>query len=72
MPDISPGRITLPPGTPDIMTAPEVARAWNAAAETVGVWARTGKLPAFRTPGGHWRFHRADVEAALNGQDGTS
>lgn len=38
MPTASPpGPITLPPGTPDIMTTAEVAKAWNAATETVGL-----------------------------------
>lgn len=32
---------------------------------TVARWAEDGKLPGFKTLGGHWRFRRADVEAAL-------
>jgi len=32
---------------------------------TVGKWADEGKLPSFRTPGGHRRFELADVEALI-------
>lgn len=31
--------------------------------ETIKRWASSGKLPAFRTPGGWWRFRRSDVLA---------
>jgi excisionase family DNA binding protein len=34
--------------------------------DTLKRWARTGKIPAFRTPGGWWRFRRSDIEAFLN------
>lgn len=44
----------------------------SAAAELVGVhedtikrWAADGKVPAFRTPGGWWRFRRSDLLALL-------
>ena len=29
----------------------------------VAIWIAAGKLPAFRTPGGHWRVRAIDVEA---------
>lgn len=34
--------------------------------ETIKRWAAKGKLPAFRTPGGHWRFRRSDVLALID------
>jgi excisionase family DNA binding protein len=30
---------------------------------TVARWAEAGTLRGFKTPGGHWRFKRAEVEA---------
>lgn len=32
---------------------------------TVKEWADAGKLPAFKTPGGRWRFVREEIEALL-------
>lgn len=44
----------------------------KAAAELAGVhhetlkrWAAEGRVGAWRTPGGWWRFRRADLEALL-------
>lgn len=31
--------------------------------KTLKEWARTGKVKAFRTPGGWWRFRQADLDA---------
>lgn len=45
------------------LTAGEVAELFKVSTVTVGVWAEQGKLPFFRTPGGHRRFHREDVDA---------
>jgi excisionase family DNA binding protein len=47
-----------------LLTPREVAELLGVRAATVGLWARIGVLkPALRTPGGHRRYHRADVEA---------
>lgn len=58
----------LPPGTPDALTPREVATIFRVDSKTVTRWADKGKLPCFRTPAGHRRFHRADVEALLRGE----
>lgn len=48
----------------ELLTPREVAEILGVRTATVGVWARIGALkPAVRTPGGHRRYHRADVEA---------
>ncbi len=33
--------------------------------DTLKRWAADGKVAAFRTPGGWWRFRRADIDAFL-------
>lgn len=49
-----------------LLTPREVAEILGVRAATIGLWARIGVLkPALRTPGGHRRYRRADVEAFL-------
>lgn len=55
----------MPSTASDLLTPDEVARIFKVSARTVGRWAKTGKLPAFRTPGGQARFSRSVVEAFL-------
>lgn len=47
------------------LTAGQVAKLFNVHPTTVIAWADAGKLPSFRTPGGHRRFLREDVDAFL-------
>lgn len=49
----------------DVMTPAEVGRLFRVDVKTVGRWAKGGLLPFFRTLGGHMRFRRVDVEAAM-------
>lgn len=51
--------------TPRPLTSAQVADRFGVTSETVGVWADEGKIPSFRTPGGHRRFLPADVDAFL-------
>ena len=57
----------MPPNMPpeeSLLTPREVAEMLGVRVTTVGRWARTGVLkPAARTPGGHRRYDRADVQA---------
>jgi excisionase family DNA binding protein len=50
----------------EILTAREVARLFRVDPKTVSRWERTGRLRAFKTPGGHRRFRRGDVERAIS------
>lgn len=52
---------TAPPE--QFMTPGEVARLLKVDAKTVGRWAEAGKIAFIRTPGGHRRFRKADVDA---------
>jgi excisionase family DNA binding protein len=57
----------MPLNTPpeeSLLTPREVAEMLGVRVTTVGRWARTGILkPVTRTPGGHRRYDRADVQA---------
>lgn len=45
-----------------LLTPVEVAKLLLVDPKTVTRWARTGKLRSIRTPGGHRRYSRAEVE----------
>ena len=45
-----------------LMTTGEVARLCGVTPDAVLKWIKAGKLPATRTPGGHYRVSRADCE----------
>ena len=47
------------------LTPRQVAELFNVHPVTVADWADKGKLRGFRTPGGHWRFKREDVDALI-------
>ena len=48
------------------MSLGEVCRALEINEATLRQWADRGRLPVYRTPGGHRRFLREDVEALLS------
>lgn len=55
----------------DLLTPGEVAALFRVDPKTVTRWGHAGKLVSVKTPGGHHRFRRSDVEALLgNGGDG--
>lgn len=51
-----------------LMTAREVAAAFRVGGKRVNQWAQAGKISSARTPGGHLRYLRAEVEALLAGK----
>lgn len=54
----------------DLMTPAEVAGLFRVDVKTVGRWALRGRIPSTKTLGGHRRFRRGDVQAALeNGRE---
>lgn len=52
------------------MSLGEVCRALEINEATLRQWADRGRLPVYRTPGGHRRFLREDVEALLGRTQG--
>lgn len=55
-----------PPIDPELrLSVHEAAVVADVSDGTILNWAKAGKLPFTRTPGGHRRFRLADVEAAI-------
>jgi excisionase family DNA binding protein len=54
--------------SPDLMTPQEVASAFGVSNKTVRLWAESGRLESLRTPRGHRRFVRGQVERLLRAQ----
>jgi excisionase family DNA binding protein len=54
-----------------MMTPGEVAALFRVDPRTVTRWAKIGKLPSVRTPGGHRRYRKTEVRALFaSGADG--
>lgn len=49
----------------EIMSPSEVAEMFAVNPKTVSRWANAGKIPFFRTLGGHRRFYKDEVVAAM-------
>jgi excisionase family DNA binding protein len=49
-----------------LLTPAEVAAVFRVNPKTVSRWAKTGRIAAVRTPGGHRRYRQADVVALLS------
>ena len=46
-------------------TGSQVAALFNVHVSTVVRWAEDGKIPHFKTPSGHRRYPRAEIDALL-------
>jgi excisionase family DNA binding protein len=55
---------------PELLTPGEVATALRCDPKTLVIWANTGRIPCIKTPGGHRRYRRTDVEAMLQTRGG--
>lgn len=53
------------PSTGQWLTVGQACRLLGVDPSTLRVWTDAGRLPSFRTPGGHRRYRREDVEAFL-------
>lgn len=54
------GRKTV--ASPTILTPTEAARLLGASPDSVRRWCEQGRIPGYRTPGGHWRIARKDLD----------
>ena len=48
-----------------LLTPAEVARMFRVNPKTVTRWARSGKINAIRTLGGHRRYRQSEIERAI-------
>ena len=55
-----------------LLTPGEVAALLRVDAKTVTRWAERGLISSIKTPGGHNRFRRAEVDAIMRGEDPNS
>lgn len=55
-----------------VLTPAELASYFKVSTATVARWAKKGKLPSFRTPGGQRRYRLADIEQLLREEEETS
>lgn len=55
------------PAAEKLLTPGEVAAIFRVDPKTVTRWAKSGRISAVRTPGGHARFRQSDIDALLTG-----
>jgi len=53
-----------------LLTPAEVASLFRVDPKTVTRWAKSGKLTAIRTLGGHRRYRQSEVQSLLNSNTG--
>ena len=64
------GNDDVDPTTPDgLLTSAEVAALFGVDRRTVVLWAKRGRLPALRTPGGQHRFRTDEIRRLLETAD---
>lgn len=56
-----------PVSSDDLLTTSQAAHEANVSMITIRRAVEAGKLHPLRTPGGHFRFRRSDLEAMMNG-----
>jgi excisionase family DNA binding protein len=54
----------------DLLTSAEVANLFGVDRRTVVLWAKRGRIPALRTPGGQHRFRAEEIRGLLEEHEG--
>jgi excisionase family DNA binding protein len=54
----------------DLLTSAEVASLFGVDRRTVVLWAKRGRIPALRTPGGQHRFRAEEIRSLLEEHEG--
>ena len=65
-----PGRLQAQASDEDLLTSAEVANLFGVDRRTVVLWAKRGRIPALRTPGGQHRFRVDEIRGLLEEHDG--
>jgi excisionase family DNA binding protein len=52
----------------ELLTTGQVARILNVGRQAVNKWVKKGQLKAVRTPGGHIRIRRSDIDRVVSGE----
>lgn len=58
-------RMDHPTALPYDLASGEAARLLGVAQSTLTRWAEAGSISGLKTPGGHWRFRRSDIQAFI-------
>ena len=58
-----------PPADDRWLTIEEACRILGVDQSTLRRWSDAGKVPVFRTPGGHRRYSETDIRALASGQE---
>jgi excisionase family DNA binding protein len=62
-------RAAEPAEPSELLTSAEVASMFGVDRRTVVLWAKRGRLPALRTPGGQHRFRLLEMQRLLQRQE---
>ena len=64
------GRLQADASDDDLLTSAEVASLFGVDRRTVVLWAKRGRIPALRTPGGQHRFRADEIRGLLEKHEG--
>ncbi len=53
----------------DLLRTSDVAALFQVSTRTVSEWARRGRVPCMRTPGGQWRYPAEPIRRLVDGAD---
>jgi excisionase family DNA binding protein len=67
---LGPGRPGAAASDDDLLTSAEVANLFGVDRRTVVLWAKRGRIPALRTPGGQHRFRADEIRGLLEKHEG--
>jgi excisionase family DNA binding protein len=59
--------MAIPAMTKDILTTADTARLLGVSVRTAQLLIEGGSVPSWKTPGGHRRVYRVDIEALIEG-----
>jgi hypothetical protein len=64
-----PNRPDGPDDTQELLRTSDVAALFQVSTRTVSEWARIGRVPCMRTPGGQWRYPAESIRRLVDTAD---